>query len=88
MPVIVVYTTGSCPYCVMARRLLQRKGVSFDEIRIDLQPHLRDEMEERSRRYTVPQIFIDEHHVGGFDDMQKADRAGTLDQLLGLDSDD
>lgn len=83
-PKIVIYATGLCPYCVAARRLLARKGVEFEEIRIDEQPQLRQEMEARSGGYSVPQIFIGETHVGGFDDMAALDSAGELDPLLGL----
>lgn len=82
MPAIQMYTTGFCPYCVRARRLLEQKGVTFEEIRID---HDRDQMRvmtERSKRYTVPQIFIGETHVGGYDDMARLDARGELDPLL------
>ncbi len=83
-PKIVVYATRMCPYCVAARRLLSNKGVEFEEIRIDEHPERREEMEQLSGRYTVPQIFIGETHVGGFDDMAALDGAGELDPLLGL----
>jgi glutaredoxin 3 len=82
---VVMYTTGSCPYCVRAKNLLQKKGVSYQELRVDQDPVLRSEMESRSRgRRTVPQIFIGEFHVGGFDDMCELDSDGKLDPLLGL----
>lgn len=84
MPTVVMYTTGSCPYCVRARRLLDTKGVVYKEFRVDLEPHLRPEMETKSGRVTVPQIFIDEHHVGGFDDLSALDVDGELDALLDL----
>lgn len=86
MPTVVMYTTGSCPYCARARRLLDAKGVKYTEFRVDLEPHLRPEMEAKSGRFTVPQIFIDEHHVGGFDDLSALDVDGELDALLGLTS--
>lgn len=86
MPNVVMYSTGSCPYCTRARRLLDAKGVSYTEYRVDLEPHYRGEMEAKSGRFTVPQIFIDEHHVGGFDDLSELDMDGELDTLLGLSS--
>lgn len=86
MPAVVMYSTGSCPYCTRARRLLDAKGVQYTEFRVDLESHYRTEMEARSRRFTVPQIFIDEHHVGGFDDLSSLNADGELDTLLGLNS--
>ena len=82
---IIMYTTGICPYCVRARRLLDSKGVSYTDIRVDRHPERREEMETRSRRHTVPQIFIDDQHVGGCDELFALDRAGKLDPLLGRD---
>jgi len=82
MPKIVIYTTGVCPYCVRAKHLLQHKGAHFDEIRIDTDPKQRRIMMERSRRRTVPQIFIDDFHVGGCDDLFALDNRGELDPLL------
>ena len=84
MPNIKIYSTAQCPYCVRAKDLLTRKGMEFEEIRIDLDFSRMDEMIELSRRRTVPQIFIDEFHVGGFDDMAMLDMQGKLDQLLGI----
>lgn len=85
MPNVVMYSTGSCPYCVRAKQLLDRKGVDFTTVRIDEQPDRRDEMLQRSNGCrTVPQIFIDDFHVGGFDDMVELDMEGRLDDLLGL----
>lgn len=78
-----MYSTGVCPFCLMAERLLTAKGVvGIDKIRIDLDPVKRDEMMEKTGRRTVPQIYIGEQHVGGFDDLTKLDRAGGLDPLL------
>lgn len=78
-----MYSTGVCPYCVQAERLLKNKGVvSIDKIRVDLQPGLRDEMVAKTGRRTVPQIYIGDTHVGGFDDLAALDRAGGLDTLL------
>jgi glutaredoxin 3 len=80
---VSMYCTGYCPYCTMAERLLQSKGVqTIEKIRVDLEPERRREMMERTRRRTVPQIYIGEHHVGGFDDLSELDRAGKLDALL------
>ena len=78
-----MYVTGYCPYCTMAERLLRAKGVEeIDKIRVDLQPELRVEMMQLTKRRTVPQIYIGEVHVGGFDDLSALDRAGRLDPLL------
>ncbi len=74
-----------CPYCVRAKSLLQSKGVEYEEIRVDLDRNLMVEMMQRSNRRTVPQIFIDDFHVGGFDDMALLDAQGKLDPLLGLE---
>ena len=83
-PEIVMYSTGWCPYCVRARALLERKGLVFREIKIDEDPAERDAMLARSGgRRTVPQIFVGDHHVGGFDDLYALDKAGKLDELTG-----
>jgi len=81
---VEIYSTGSCPYCVRARNLLDKKGVKFTEYRVDLKPELRPEMEKRSGGTSVPQIFIDGRHIGGCDDMHELDFDGKLDPLLGL----
>jgi glutaredoxin 3 len=82
MPRVVMYSTAICPYCVRAKRLLQRKGVDYEELRIDESRELMREMLERSRRRTVPQIFIGDFHVGGYDDLAALDMEGRLDGLL------
>jgi glutaredoxin 3 len=83
MPKIMMYTSAICPYCINAERLLRSKGVQeIEKIRIDLQPELRQAMMEKTGRRTVPQIYIDERHVGGFDDLRALDLAGELDPLL------
>ena len=83
MAKVVVYSKETCPYCVMAKKLLEQKGVKeIQEIRIDLNPEERDRMIEITGRMTVPQIFIGETHVGGFDDLSALNRAGKLDDLL------
>lgn len=82
-PAIVMYATQSCPFCVAARSLLRSKGVDWMEILIDIEPDKKAEMMAKSGRHTVPQIFIGETHVGGFDDLQALDQSGGLDPLLG-----
>ena len=78
-----MYTTGVCPYGQMAERLLKSKGVAeIDKIRVDTDPARREEMMSRTGRRTVPQIYIGERHVGGFDDLAELDREGGLDPLL------
>jgi glutaredoxin 3 len=77
-----MYTTAVCPYCIMAERLLVAKGVVIEKVRVDLEPTRRAEMMEKTGRRTVPQIYIGETHVGGYDDLAALDRAGKLDPLL------
>ncbi|MBI3562920.1 MAG: glutaredoxin 3 [Gammaproteobacteria bacterium] len=84
MSQVVIYSTLVCPYCIRAKKLLERKGVKFTEIRIDTDSAQRELMVQRSGRRTVPQIFIDEIHVGGCDDLYELESAGTLDNKLGL----
>ena len=81
-PRITIYSTAICPYCVAAKNFLKSKGQSWDEIRIDLDPGERDRMIAKARRTSVPQIFVGEHHVGGYDDMMALHRAGKLEPLL------
>jgi glutaredoxin 3 len=82
-PPVVMYTTGWCPYCERARKLLARKNVPFEEIDLDSAPEKRAEMQQKSGRRTVPQIFIGDTHVGGSDDLHALEDAGKLDALLG-----
>ena len=83
MAKVVMYATGVCPFCVMAERLLKSKGVAeIEKIRVDLEPQRRQEMMERTGRRTVPQIYVGERHVGGFDDLAELDREGNLEALL------
>ncbi len=78
-----MYVTGSCPYCVMAEKLLRSKGVEvIDKIRVDLQPDQRIEMMNKTGRRTVPQIYIGDTHVGGYDDLVKLDQQGGVVKLL------
>ena len=80
---VLMYTTGVCPYCMMAERLLKSKGVNdIERVRVDLEPQLRLAMMEKTGRRTVPQIYIGETHVGGFDDLNALERGGKLDALL------
>ncbi|MEO8599655.1 MAG: glutaredoxin 3 [bacterium] len=80
---VLMYSTGVCPYCTMAERLLNARGVDdIEKIRIDLDPQQRDTMMEKTGRRTVPQIYIGDTYVGGFDDLSALDHAGTLDALL------
>jgi glutaredoxin 3 len=80
---VLMYCTAACPYCQSAERLLARKGVTaIERVRVDLEPGRRAEMEQRSGRRTVPQIWIGGRHVGGFDELHSLERAGELDPLL------
>lgn len=83
MKKVLMYSTAVCPYCIRAEALLKSKGVTeIEKIRVDLDPSRRDEMLARTHRRTVPQIFIGDTHVGGFDDLSALDRAGGLTPLL------
>jgi glutaredoxin 3 len=78
-----MYSTGVCPYCQMAERLLRAKGISaIDKVRVDLEPERRVEMMEKTGRRTVPQIYIGDIHVGGYEELAALERAGSLDELL------
>ncbi len=80
---VLMYCTAVCPYCVRAERLLEARGAAaIEKVRIDLDPSLRDEMIARTGRRTVPQIYIGERHVGGFDDLAELDAGGELVPLL------
>lgn len=81
---IIVYSTEFCPYCMRVRSLLEEKGVAYSDIRVDKQPESRQEMMQRSGRSSVPQIFIDDFHVGGCNDLFELDHLGQLDHKLGL----
>ena len=83
MPKILMYATAVCPYCINAERLLVAKGVKdIEKIRVDLQPEQRMEMMQKTGRRTVPQIYIDDLHIGGFEELRALDLAGKLDPLL------
>ncbi|AJD46721.1 glutaredoxin [Isoalcanivorax pacificus W11-5] len=82
MPDVVLYTTGWCPYCIRARRLLDGKGVAYTNIDVGENPALRAEMRARAGRNTVPQIWIGDTHVGGSDELYALERAGRLDAML------
>lgn len=79
---IVIYTTAVCPYCVAAKNFLQSKGQTWSEVRVDTDPDTRRKMTEMTGRTSVPQIFINDTHVGGYDDMIALHRKGGLDPLL------
>jgi glutaredoxin 3 len=79
---VVMYSSAICPYCVAAKNFLKQRGIEWREVRVDLDPVARTEMLERAKRTSVPQIFINGTHVGGFDDMVALDRAGGLAPLL------
>ena len=83
MPPVSMYCTAVCPYCVAAERLLRSKGVAdIEKVRVDLDPARRAEMMQRTGRRTVPQIYVGEVYVGGFDDLAALEHAGKLDSLL------
>ena len=83
MAKVTIYTTSICPYCQMAKRLLDKKGVAYDEIDVLSKPALRAEMRDKAGgRNTVPQIWVGDRHVGGCDDLYELDSAGGLDPLL------
>lgn len=82
MPKIIIYSKDPCPYCVRAKNLLRRKGVEFTEIKITSDKIKSEMIDKSGGRMTVPQIFIDEKHIGGCDDLHALDAAGKLDELL------
>lgn len=82
MPIILIYTANLCPYCTMAKKLLDKKGASYSEINVDSKLGLRQEMMEKTKRRSVPQIYIGETHVGGFDDLYALETKNLLDPLL------
>jgi glutaredoxin 3 len=79
---ILIYSSAICPYCLAAKNFLKSKGLDYREIRIDLDASARKEMLEKSKRMSVPQIFVNGTHIGGFDDMVALDRAGNFNPLL------
>jgi glutaredoxin 3 len=81
-PAITIYTTAICPYCVAAKNFLKSKGREWTEVRIDTDPAAREAMLAKARRTSVPQIFVGDTHVGGYDDMMALHRAGKLEPLL------
>ena len=82
MSKVVMYTTGICPFCIMAKRIFDDMKVPYEEIRVDKHPEKRQKMMEITNRRTVPQVFIGDHHVGGCDDTQDALRSGQLNVWL------
>lgn len=79
---IIIYTSNLCPYCTMAKRLLTAKGATYKELNVDTTPGLRAEMMNKTKRRTVPQIFIGEQHIGGFDELRALDLKKGLEPLL------
>ena len=79
---VIMYSTRFCPYCMRARFLLDSKNVDYTDIGVDAKPALRREMMEKSGRHTVPQIWIGDRHVGGYDDLARLEQQGQLDELL------
>ncbi|MCK9488569.1 MAG: glutaredoxin 3 [Xanthomonadales bacterium] len=82
MSVVTIYSTAICPYCVAAKNFLSNRGVAWEEVRIDLDPVRRQEMLDKARRTSVPQIFVGDVHIGGYDDLVALARDGGLDELL------
>ncbi|HEX3895287.1 MAG TPA: glutaredoxin 3 [Rudaea sp.] len=82
MPKVEIYSSANCAYCLAAKNFLKQKGLDYAEIRIDTDPAEREKMMARAQRRTVPQIFIDDRHVGGYDDLVKADRDGSLAKII------
>jgi glutaredoxin 3 len=82
MAQVVIYTTRICPYCVRAKQLFQRKGIAYEEIDVSLDNDLRLQLVARTKQRTVPQIFINDQHIGGCDDLYALERQGALDPLL------
>lgn len=83
IPKVEMYTTASCAYCVAAKMLLKQKGLEYTEFRVDTDMAKREEMLRRAHRRTVPQIFINDQHVGGYEDLAAAAKSGKLEQLTG-----
>lgn len=84
MPKVEIFCTPFCPYCVRAKKLLEQKNVEYEDIRVDQEPERHKEMITRSNRTSVPQIFIDDYHVGGCDELFALEAEGTLNSRLGL----
>lgn len=82
MTKVIIYTKDNCPYCLMAKNLLNERSISFEEVRVDLDQNKLDEMLRLSKRRTVPQIFINDQPIGGYDDLAALVKSGKLDNLL------
>ncbi len=83
-PKVEIYTWSRCPFCIRAKSLLDKKGVDYTEYCIDGDEAARDEMAERAGRRSLPQIFIDDQHIGGCDDLHAMERKGSLDKMLAI----
>jgi glutaredoxin 3 len=81
---VEIYSSANCAFCVAAKNLLKARGFDYQEVRIDTEAGKREEMVARSHRRTVPQIFVNGEHIGGFDDLAEADRSGRLAQLVAV----
>ncbi len=81
-PKVIIYSSENCPYCVRAKQFFDNKGIHYTEIRVDLDPAQRAEMMQITRRRTVPQIFINDKHIGGYDDLMALAVTGEVDKLL------
>ena len=81
---ILIYTSTICPYCIMAKRLLDKKGAPYHEINVDRDPGMREKMMRDTQRRTVPQIYIGDRHIGGFDELYALEISQELDTLLQL----
>lgn len=84
MPEVIMYSTAVCPYCVAAKNFLKSRGLGYQEVRVDTDPAARALMMERTRRTSVPQIFINGTHVGGYEELVALDRSGGLAPLVGV----
>ena len=82
MAKVEIYTTGTCPFCHLAKELLTAKQINFKEIRVDLDPNTLEEMRKRTQKQTVPQIFINDELIGGYEDLVALDKSGKLAELL------
>jgi glutaredoxin 3 len=81
---VEIYSSANCAFCVAAKNLLKSRGLDYQEVRIDTEPGKRDEMVARTHRRTVPQVFVNDQHIGGFEELAEADRSGKLAQIAGI----
>ena len=81
-PSVIIYSSATCPYCERAKMLFNKKNIAYTEVRVDIDPEKRIEMQNKAHRQSVPQIFINEHHIGGCDDLYALEAAGHLDKFF------